>query len=142
MPKKSKKSRKPSSLIGSTAFRKLYDAALHILTLQPWNYFTSGDFFIQYPKNSERMILACTVNSLTEGFGVLVYPNPAFCPDSILLSDVFVISEKEYIETALYLILTPNTGLFFAYRSIYCGFVGVSEPVHCILSLICRLNLQ
>ena len=102
MPKKSKKNRKPSSLIGSTAFRKLYDAALHILTLQPWNYFTSGDFFIQYPKNSERMILACTVNSLTEGFGVLVYPNPAFCPDSILLSDVFVISEREYIESEEY----------------------------------------
>ena len=99
MPKKSKKPRKPSSLIGSTAFRKLYDAALHILTLQPWNYFTSGDCFIQYPKNSERMILACTVNLLTEGFGVLVYPNPALCPDSILLSDVFVISEREYIES-------------------------------------------
>ena len=50
--------------------------------------------------------------------------------------------EKEYIETALYLILTPNTGLFFVYCSIYCGFVGISEPVHCGLSLICRLNLQ
>ena len=48
--------------------------------------------------------------------------------------------EKEYIETALYLILTPNTGLFFAYCSIYCGFVRGSEPVHCGLSLICRLN--
>ena len=50
--------------------------------------------------------------------------------------------EKEYIETALYLISTPNTGLFFAYCSIYCGFVGASEPSHCGLSLICRLNLQ
>ncbi len=49
--------------------------------------------------------------------------------------------EKEYIETALYLILTPNTGLFFAYCSIYCGFVGTSEPAHCGLSLICRLNI-
>ena len=65
MPKKPKKSRKPSSLIGSTAFRKLYDAALHILTLQPWNYFTSGDFFIQYPKNSERMIFANCNNKLS-----------------------------------------------------------------------------
>ena len=50
--------------------------------------------------------------------------------------------EKEYISTALYLISAPNTGLFFAYRSIYCGFVGASEPSHCGLSLICRLNLQ
>lgn len=50
--------------------------------------------------------------------------------------------EKEYIETALYLISTPNTGLFFAYCSIYCGFVGASEPAHRVLSLICRLNLQ
>ena len=55
---------------------------------------------------------------------------------------VEVYFEKEYIETALYLILTPNTGLFFVYCSIYCGFVGISEPVHCGLSLICRLNLQ
>ena len=55
---------------------------------------------------------------------------------------VGVFFEKEYIETALYLISTPNTGLFFAYRSIYCGFVGASEPSHCGLSLICRLNLQ
>lgn len=54
---------------------------------------------------------------------------------------VEVYFEKEYIETALYLILTPNTGLFFAYCSIYCGFVGTSEPSHCGLSLICRLNL-
>ena len=50
--------------------------------------------------------------------------------------------EKEYISTALYLISAPNTGLFFAYRSIYCGFVGASKPSHCGLSLICRLNLQ
>ena len=50
--------------------------------------------------------------------------------------------EKEYISTALYLISAPNTGLFFAYRSIYCGFVGASEPSHCGLSLIYRLNLQ
>ena len=28
------------------------------------------------------------------------------------------------------------------YCSIYCGFVGASEPAHCGLSLICRLNLQ
>ena len=97
MSKKSKKSRKPSSLIGSAAFRKLYDAAL-----QPWNYFTSGDFFIQYPKNSEQMVLACTINSLAEGFGVLVYPNPAFCPDSVLSSDAFDISEREYIESEEY----------------------------------------
>ena len=53
-----------------------------------------------------------------------------------------VFFEKEYISTALYLISTPNTGLFFAHRSIYCGFVGASEPSHCGLSLICRLNLQ
>lgn len=104
MSKKSKKSRKPSSLVGSAAFRKLYDAALHILTLQPWNYFTAGDFFIQYPKNSERMILACTVNSSAEGFGVLVYPNPAFCPDSVLSSDAFDISEREYIESEEYVL--------------------------------------
>ena len=52
MPKKSKKTRKPSSLIGSTAFRKLYDAALHIFTLQPWNYFTSGDFLYSILKTA------------------------------------------------------------------------------------------
>ena len=50
--------------------------------------------------------------------------------------------EKEYIETALYLISTPNTGLFFAYCLIYCGFVRASESAHCGLSLICRLKLQ
>ena len=49
--------------------------------------------------------------------------------------------EKEYIETALYLILTPNTGLFFAFRSIYCVFDEISELAHFSLSLICRLNL-
>ena len=54
---------------------------------------------------------------------------------------VGVYFEKEYIQTALYLTLTPNTGLFFAYCSIYCGFVGASEPSHCGLSLICRLKL-
>lgn len=59
------------------------------------------------------------------------------CRDSI-----GYVSAQEYIETALYLIFTPNTGLFFVYCSIYCGFVGVYEPVHCVLSLICRLNLQ
>ena len=58
------------------------------------------------------------------------------------IAGVGVYFEKEYIETALYLISTPNTGLFFAYRSIYCGFAGASEPSHCGLSLICRLNLQ
>ena len=31
--------------------------------------------------------------------------------------------EKEYISTALYLISAPNTGLFFVYCTIYCGFV-------------------
>ena len=51
-------------------------------------------------------------------------------------------SEKEYIETALYLISTPNTGLFFVYCSICCGFSGYPETVYCVLSLICRLNLQ
>lgn len=51
-------------------------------------------------------------------------------------------SEKEYIETALYLISTPNTGLFFAYCSICCGFSGHFETVYCVLSLICRLNPQ
>ena len=55
--------------------------------------------------------------------------------------NILISSDKEYISTALYLISTPNTGLFFAYRSIYCGFVGASEPSHCGLSLICRLNL-
>ena len=83
MSKKSKKSRKPSSMTGSAALERLYDAAVRILMLQPWNHFSSKDFFIQYPKNSERMILSCTVNSLAEGFGILVYPNPAFCPDSV-----------------------------------------------------------
>ena len=33
--------------------------------------------------------------------------------------------EKEYIETALYLISTPNTGLFFIYYSTCCGFSGL-----------------
>jgi site-specific DNA recombinase len=60
----------------------------------------------------------------------------------LLTLHIPIFFEKEYIETALYLILTPNTGLFFVYCSIYCGFVGISEPVHCGLSLICRLNLQ
>lgn len=55
---------------------------------------------------------------------------------------ISVYFEEEYIETALYLISKPNTGLFFAYCSIYCGFVGASEPAHRVLSLICRLNLQ
>ena len=55
---------------------------------------------------------------------------------------VEVYFEKEYIETALYLISTPNTGLFFAYCLIYCGFVRASESAHCGLSLICRLKLQ
>ena len=58
------------------------------------------------------------------------------------LLGVSVYFEKEYIETALYLILTPNTGLFFAYCSIYCGFGGLLELAHYGLSLICRLNLQ
>ena len=49
--------------------------------------------------------------------------------------------EKEYIETALYLILTPNTGLFFAYCSIYCSFGWLLELAYYGLSLICRLNL-
>lgn len=102
MSRKSKKSRKPSSMTGSAALERLYEAAVRILMLQPWNHFSSKDFFIQYPKNSERMILACTVNSLAEGFGVLVYPNPAFCPDSVLLSDAFDISEREYIESEEY----------------------------------------
>ena len=56
--------------------------------------------------------------------------------------NVEVYFEKEYIETALYLISTPNTGLFFAYCLIYCGFVRASESAHCGLSLICRLKLQ
>ena len=55
---------------------------------------------------------------------------------------VEVFFEKEYIKIALYLVLTPDTGLFFVYCSICCGLVGVSELVHCGLSLICRLNLQ
>ena len=54
---------------------------------------------------------------------------------------VGVFFEKEYIETALYLISTPNTGLFFAYCSIYCGFVGLLELAHYGLSLVCRLNI-
>ena len=62
--------------------------------------------------------------------------------ENAMSAGVLLYYEKEYIETALYLILTPNTGLFFVYCSIYCGFVGISEPVHCGLSLICRLNLQ
>ena len=101
MSKKSKKSSKPSSVTGSAAFENLYEAAVHILMLQPWKHFSSGDFFIQYPKNGERMILACTVNSLAEGFGVLVYPNPAFCPDSVLLPDtldILFMCDKEVIE--------------------------------------------
>ena len=102
MSKKSKKSSKPSSVTGSAAFENLYEAAVHILMLQPWKHFSSGDFFIQYPKNGERMILACTVNSLAEGFGVLVYPNPAFCPDSVLLPDTLDISERDYIESEEY----------------------------------------
>ena len=54
---------------------------------------------------------------------------------------VEIFFEKEYIETALYLISTPNTGLFFAYCSIYCGFVGLLELAHYGLSLVCRLNI-
>ena len=55
---------------------------------------------------------------------------------------VEIFFEKEYIETALYLISTPNTGLFFVYCSICCGFSRYPETVYCVLSLICRLNLQ
>ena len=55
--------------------------------------------------------------------------------------NIAVFFEKEYIETALYLISTPNTGLFFAYCSIYCGFVGLLELAHYGLSLVCRLNI-
>lgn len=47
---------------------------------------------------------------------------------------------KEYIETALHLISTPNTGLLFMYCSIYCGYVRTSEPAQYGLSLVCRLN--
>lgn len=54
---------------------------------------------------------------------------------------VEVFFEKEYIETALYLISTPNTGLFFVYCSICCVFSRYPETVYCVLSLICRLNL-
>ena len=57
-------------------------------------------------------------------------------------SGVEVYFEKEYIKTALHLILTPNTGLFFAYCTIFCGFAGFLDTVLCGLSLICRLNLQ
>ena len=53
-------------------------------------------------------------------------------------SGVECYSENEYIETALYLISTPNTGLFFAYCSIYCGFLGVLK----LYIVSCRLNLQ
>ena len=64
-------------------------------------------------------------------------------PSCLVIDEVGrCVFDKEYIETALYLIFTPNTGLFFAYCSIFCGFVGASEPTHCGLSLICRLNLQ
>lgn len=59
----------------------------------------------------------------------------------VVLALVNPLFEKEYIETALYLILTPNTGLFFAFRSIYCVFDKISELAHFSLSLICRLNL-
>ena len=54
---------------------------------------------------------------------------------------VRVFFEQEYIETALYLISTPNTGLFFAYCSIYCSFGWLLELAYYGLSLICRLNL-
>ena len=54
---------------------------------------------------------------------------------------VEVYFEKEYIETALYLILTPNTGLFFMYRSICCSYSRRPETVCYVFSLICRLNL-
>lgn len=57
------------------------------------------------------------------------------------LLGVSVYFVKEYIEIALYLILAPNTGLFFVYCSICCVFSGYPEPAHCGLSLICRLNL-
>lgn len=35
--------------------------------------------------------------------------------------------ETKYIETALYLILAPNIGLFFVYCSIYCGFSNIPK---------------
>ena len=71
--------------------------------------------------------------------------NTAECLEAIRqlkVNGTTVYFEKEYIETALYLISTPNTGLFFVYCSICCGFSGYSETVYCVLSLICRLNLQ
>ena len=61
---------------------------------------------------------------------------------SLKAQGIGIFFEKEYIEKALYLILTPNKGLFFVYCSIYCGFAWIPETVHCGLSLICRLNLQ
>lgn len=54
MSKKSKKSRKPSPVTGSAAFRKLYDAAVRILMLQPWNHFTSGDFLYSILKTANE----------------------------------------------------------------------------------------
>ena len=42
---------------------------------------------------------------------------------SLKARGVSVYFEKEYISTALYLISAPNTGLFFVYCTIYCGFV-------------------
>lgn len=71
--------------------------------------------------------------------------NTVDCLDYVRLlraRGIGIFFEKEYIETALYLISTPNTGLFFAYCLIYCGFVRASESAHCGLSLICRLKLQ
>ena len=102
MSKKSQKSRKHSSPSGSAAFKKLYDAAIHISMLQPWEHFSAGDFFIQYPKSGEKMILACTLNSPSDGFGVLVYPTPAFCPDAVFTSDALSLSERDCIESEEY----------------------------------------
>ena len=54
MSKKSKKSRKPSSMTGSAALERLYDAAVRILMLQPWNHFSSGDFLYSILKTANE----------------------------------------------------------------------------------------
>ncbi|MGN0984420.1 MAG: hypothetical protein ACI4OI_06215, partial [Gemmiger sp.] len=102
MAKKSHKSNKRTSTTSSAAFRKLYDLALHIRTLKPWEYFSSGDFFIQFPKFSDRMIVACTVDTPAYGFGILVYPNPAFFPEYLLAVNPTNLTERDHIESEAY----------------------------------------
>lgn len=106
MSKKSKRShkhsRKRSVSNHSVAFKKLYDTAFSLLTLQPWEHFNTEDFFIQCSKDGSDMILACTIDTPDDGFGVMIYPRQDLCPHSLLSSNDTSVSERDFIESEYY----------------------------------------